>query len=80
VKSSKKWAITKEAILEVIADPFNGEFALSPSRDGNNRIMYVGFTQSERLLEIGVEILPNNIRKVFHAKRATKNSIEKAKI
>jgi uncharacterized DUF497 family protein len=47
-------------------------FELSPARNGNERLMFVGFTQEGRLLEIGIEIISDEDEHVFHGMDATK--------
>lgn len=47
-------------------------FDLAPARNGNERVMFVGFTQEGRLLEIGVEIISDEDEQVFHGLDATK--------
>jgi len=47
-------------------------FDLAPARNGNERVMFVGFTQEGRLLEIGVEIISDEDEHVFHGMDATK--------
>ncbi len=45
---------------------------LAPSEKGNDRLMFVGFTSSGRLLEVGVEYFDaDNLEHVFHADDAT---------
>ena len=45
---------------------------LGPSARGNERLMFIGFTSSGRLLEIGVEYFDDkNLEYVFHADDAT---------
>jgi len=69
-----KHRITKDEIRELLADPATEEFELTPSRVGNYRIMYVGFTLMGRLLEVGIECVdaPEDVfLHVYHAQPAT---------
>lgn len=47
-------------------------FDLSPARNGNERVMFVGLTMQGRLLEVGVEAISDEDEHVFHAMSATK--------
>lgn len=47
------------------------DFDLDPSECGNDRIMVVGWTASGRLLEVGIEYLPDGNEHIFHASGAT---------
>jgi hypothetical protein len=49
---------------------------LGPSDHGNDRVMWIGFTFGLRLLEIGIEYLPNDNEHVFHAMNATKEYLK----
>jgi hypothetical protein len=45
---------------------------MGPSKRGNDRLMFVGFDSSGRLLEAGVEYIDNeDVELVFHANDAT---------
>jgi uncharacterized DUF497 family protein len=47
------------------------EIEMQPSNRGNQRVMLVGFTSQARLLEVGIEFLPDSDH-VFPASDATK--------
>ena len=62
--------ITQDEAMEVID---NGkDFYLKPSMQGNNRLMFVGFTMAGTLCEVGVEFVSETEWQVFHAMPATK--------
>ncbi len=62
--------VTSEMVEEALADPFVVDEDLEPI--GKNwRVMFVGKTQSERLLEIGIEYRDDDIDFVFHGMAAT---------
>jgi uncharacterized DUF497 family protein len=63
-------SVTAEMVEEALADPFVVDEDLEPHR-GNWRVMFVGKTQSERLLEIGIEYRDYDIEFVFHGMSAT---------
>ena len=68
-----KHGITRQEVDQVL-DSRNlttRVFELQPSRQGNSRVMYVGFTLQAPLLEVGVEYLEESDH-VFHADDATK--------
>jgi hypothetical protein len=45
---------------------------MPPSERGNERLMFVGFTASGRLLEVGIEYFDHEEREhIFHANDAT---------
>jgi uncharacterized DUF497 family protein len=48
------------------------DFDMEPGHGGNNRVMFVGFTNSGRLLEVGVEYIDFCNEHVFHAMNATR--------
>ncbi|MCC7527895.1 MAG: hypothetical protein IT342_05195 [Candidatus Melainabacteria bacterium] len=62
--------VTSDMVDESLADPFVVDEDLE-SNDGNFRVMFVGKTQSERLLEIGIEYRDDDIDFVFHGMSAT---------
>lgn len=47
------------------------DFDLDPGSDGNDRLMVVGWTSAGRLLEVGIEYLPDGNEHIFHACAAT---------
>jgi hypothetical protein len=55
----------------VLDYPENELFELSPGRDGNDRIMAIGFDLNANLLEVGVEYLDDNHEHIFHGMPAT---------
>ncbi len=71
-ESLQRHSVTVEEINEVLRSPLTIVIDLEPSRKGNDRVIWIGFTFNIRLLEIGIEYLPNNKEHVFHAMDATK--------
>ncbi len=69
-QSLDKHGIKEEEVDDVYA--LGRDFDLEPSIDGNDRIMVVGWTSAGRLLEIGIEYLPDGNEHIFHACDATK--------
>jgi len=77
----EKHGVTTDEVDEVLFnDPL--DFDLEPSKDGNDRILFIGFTYAGRLLEVGVEYLHEEDEHIFHGMDATKhyrNAFEKRK-
>lgn len=67
----RKNKVTKDEVEQVILSDTTIDFQMTPSNFGNDRTMLVGFTLSGRILEIGIEFLPDTLH-VFHANDATK--------
>ncbi len=44
---------------------------LGPSKRGNDRLMFIGFSSNGRLLEVGVEYMGDDVELVLHADCAT---------
>jgi uncharacterized DUF497 family protein len=66
--------ITPEQVDEVATAPMTIECEMSPSVQGNQRIMLVGFTSCGRLLEVGIEFFHYESRiHFFHATDANKH-------
>lgn len=63
--------VTADEALEVIED--GEDYPMTPSKRGNDRVMYVGWTSLGRLLEVGVEFMNKTQMQVFHAMEATKS-------
>jgi hypothetical protein len=70
-ESLDRHGISEEEADEVYAT--GKDFDLSPSDDGHDRIMVVGWTATGRLLEVGIEFLPGGDEHIFHANLATKH-------
>lgn len=66
-----KHDVTVQEVDEAITNSLVS-LELPPSRAGNNRVMFVGFTMDGRLLEVGVEYLSEYDEHVFHAMDATR--------
>jgi uncharacterized DUF497 family protein len=71
-ESLKRHDVSVDEIDEVLRSMVTVAVEIGPSRVGNDRVMLVGPTLNLRLLEIGIEYLPNDIEYVFHANDATK--------
>ncbi len=73
--SLRKHNVSEQEIDEVLDAEHTVDCELPDSRRGNQRTMLVGFTLQARLLEIGIEFLPDRDH-VFHTDDATKRYIE----
>ncbi len=73
--SLERHEIHRQDAIELIESERSVFFPLS-RRNGNDRLMFVGFIHGRAvLLEIGVEFLPNGIERIFHANKARKNFV-----
>lgn len=70
-KNLAKHNVSCDEIDEVLDCDRRIELEIQPSIRGNQRIMLVGFTLQARLLEVGIEFLPDRDH-IFHADDATK--------
>ncbi len=61
--------VTQRECIEALADPCVVEVDESESNSGNPRVMWVGKTNLERLLEVGVEYL-EGMDWIYHANNA----------
>lgn len=61
--------VTPQECMEALADPCVIEVDESENKSGNPRIMWVGKTQLERMLEVGVEYL-DDMDWIYHANNA----------
>jgi len=71
-ESLKRHDVSTDEIKEVLRSPLTVVVDLEPSNHGNYRVMWVGFTFNLRVLEIGIEYMPNDQEHIFHAMDATK--------
>jgi len=71
--SAFRHGITKNQIAQALAEPARSSYDMADSRRGNLRVMYVGHTHSEVLIEVGVEYAEDGPR-IFHAKKASSHS------
>ena len=62
--------VTPSEALQVIENGIGYEMKASPR--GNNRLMYVGWTRTACLLEIGVEFVSETEIHVFHGMATTR--------
>lgn len=76
--SLKRGKVSPEECLEALADPFKTYYDDLPSERGNPRRMWVGYTLTERRLEVGVEYMKNNVDHIYHARKAQRETIKKA--
>ncbi len=76
--SLKRAKVSPDECLEVLADPFKTFYDDLPSQRGSPRRMWVGYTLTERRLEIGVEYLKSDIEHIYHARKAQNESIKRA--
>ncbi len=67
--SLKRGQVSWEEAKEALDDPMVIEASEGESKQGNPTIIYVGKTQAERLLEIGVEYKEHE-NHVYHARKA----------
>jgi uncharacterized DUF497 family protein len=72
--SLRRGNVTRAEVIEALDDPLTLEVEEGQSRRGNPTIMYVGKTQSERLLEVGVEYKQEETH-VYHARKANAHYI-----
>ena len=76
--SLKRGKVTPEECLEALSDPFKAYYDEPPSDRGNSRRFWVGYTLTDRRLELGVEYRKNDIDHIYHAGKAKKETIKKA--
>ena len=67
----QKHNVTEIEVDQVMSSDANIECDLPSSQQGHDRLMLIGFTLSGRLLELGIEFLPDALH-IFHASDATK--------
>ena len=68
--SLERGGVTREEAIEVLDDPMTVDDEEGESYQGNPRVMYVGKTLSERLLEIGVEYKEYETH-IYHGRKAS---------
>lgn len=61
-----KHNVTTVEIDEVLSDSRTIWLDLGVSRDGNDRLMFIGFTRAGRILEVGIELIAKD-EYVFHS-------------
>lgn len=67
--------VTVTEVDEVLNDPRTIWLDLGVSRDGNDRLMFVGLTRAGRVVEVGVELIDED-EHVFHAMDAGKHYLK----
>ena len=67
--SLDRHSISEQECLQVLADPLKVEVEEGESDDENPRSMWVGKTQQDRLLEVGVEYM-DGMDWIYHADNA----------
>lgn len=73
-----KHKLNRQEVEEAIDDFNSCDYSIEPSRDGNDRIMVVGQTRGGRLIEIGIELLPDDVWNVFHAMNAGVEAVSRS--
>ncbi|MBI4473317.1 MAG: hypothetical protein HY646_11665 [Acidobacteria bacterium] len=68
-ESLTKHNVTVIEVDEVLSDSRTIWLDLGPSRDGNDRLMFIGLTKAVRALEVGIELIGED-EYVFHAMAA----------
>ncbi|MBX9772428.1 MAG: hypothetical protein K2X29_13720 [Candidatus Obscuribacterales bacterium] len=71
----KTHGVTVLEVDEVLNHPRTIWLDLGSSRNGNDRLMFIGLTKSGRILEVGIELVDDN-EHVFHAMTAGKKYIQ----
>ena len=64
-----KHSVTAMEVDEVLSDRRTIWLDLGSSRDGNDRLMFIGLTKAARALEVGIEFIGED-EYVFHAMAA----------
>ena len=59
--------VTVSEIHQALDDPARLDIDEGINRSGNPKVMWVGQTESDRLLEVGIEYLDGDIDHVYHA-------------
>lgn len=70
-----KHGISNVDVDEVLNDSLTIWIDLGVSRHGNDRLMFIGFTKTGRILEVGVELIGDD-EYVFHAMDAGEHYIK----
>ena len=70
-----KHNVTAIEVDEVLSDPRTIWLDLGPSRDGNDRLMFIGLTKGGRVLEVGIELIGEG-EYVFHAMAASEHYLK----
>lgn len=74
-ESLARHGISTAEIDEVLNDQCTIWLDLGVSRDGNDRLMFVGLTKFGRVLEVGVELVDDD-EHIFHAMDAGERYVE----
>ena len=67
--------VTAIEVDEVLSDSRTIWLDLGPSRDGNDRLMFIGLTKGGRVLEVGIELIGEG-EYVFHAMAASEHYLK----
>lgn len=62
--------VTTDEIYQALADPAVLPVDEEPNRDDNPRVMWIGQTETNRLLEIGIEYIDGKFDFIYHANNA----------
>lgn len=68
-ESLKRHKVSRLEVLQALSDPLVQAVLDGESKQGNSTRVYVGYTNSDRLLEIGIEYRKDE-EHVFHADNA----------
>jgi uncharacterized DUF497 family protein len=70
-----KHNVTVIEVDEVLSDSRTIWLDLGPSRNGNDRLMFIGLTKAGRSLEVGIELIGED-EYVFHAMAASEHYLK----
>jgi uncharacterized DUF497 family protein len=70
-----KHGVTATEVDEVLSDSRTIWLDLGPSRDGNDRLIFIGLTKGGRALEVGIELISED-EYVFHAMAASEHYLK----
>ena len=73
-----KHNVATSEIDEVLSDSRTIWLDLGPSRDGNERLMFIGLTRTGRVLEVGIELIGKD-EYVFHSMPAGEHYLKEFK-
>ena len=70
-----KHGVTVTEVDEILSDSRTIWLDLGPSRNGNDRLMFIGLTRAGRAVEVGIELIGDDER-VFHAMAASEHYLK----
>lgn len=74
-ESLTKHDVTVIEVDEVLSDSRTIWLDLGPSRNGNDRLMFIGLTRAGRALEVGIELIGEDDY-VFHTMAASEHYLK----